>query len=81
MKANLEIGPSYKKQYRMNMVGKDGATTTVAIPPEVIARKAEEAGLSPEEFIRHYKAVAHYDNFDGVIYKFEKIEVEAGGGK
>ncbi|MBA7705472.1 hypothetical protein ES703_114302 [subsurface metagenome] len=45
----------YKKHYRMNVVGKDGATTTVAIPPEVIDRKAEEVDLIPEEFIRRYK--------------------------
>ena len=66
MKENIEIGASYKKHYKMNMVGKDGATT-VAIPPEVIDRKAEEFGSRPEEFIRCYKAVAHYDNFDGVF--------------
>ena len=74
----IRIGPSYKKGYRMNAVGKDGATTTVAIPPEVIGRKAEEAGLSSEEFIRRYKAVAHFDNFDGVFYAFERKEAECG---
>ena len=73
MRTSIEIGASYKKRYRMNVVGKDGATTTVAIPPEVIDRKAEEVGLSPEEFIRCYKVVAHYDNFDGIFYTFEKV--------
>jgi len=74
MKTKIEIKSSYKKQYRLNVVGLGGATTTVAIPPEVIDRKAEEVGLRPEEFIRFYKAVAHYDNFDGVFYTFEKVE-------
>ena len=73
MKGSIQIGASYKKHYRMNVVGKGGATTTVAIPPEVIDRKAEEVGLRPEEFIRRYKAVAHYDNFDGVFYAFERV--------
>jgi len=73
LRTSIEIGASYKKRYRMNVVGKDGATTTVAIPPEVIDRKAEEVGLSPEEFIRCYKVVAHYDNFDGIFYTFEKV--------
>lgn len=73
MKANIQIGSSYKNHYRMNVVGKGGATTTVAIPPQVIDRKAEEVGLGAEEFIRCYKAIAHYDNFDGVFYAFEKI--------
>ena len=73
MKANIRIAGTYKKRYKMNVVGKDGATTTVAIPPEVIDRKAEEFGSRPEEFIRCYKAVAHYDNFDGVFYTFERV--------
>jgi hypothetical protein len=47
LKKNIEIGVSYKKDYGMNIVGNDGATTTVAMPPEVIDRKAEEFGLRP----------------------------------
>lgn len=73
LKVNNEIGASYKKHYKMNVVGKGGATTTVAISPEVIDRKAEEVGLSPKEFIRCYKVVAHYDNFDGVFYAFKRV--------
>lgn len=65
---------TYKKRYSMNVMGKKGYTTTIAIPPEVIDHKAEEAGLSPEEFIKQFKAVAHYNNFDGVFYTFEKEE-------
>ena len=64
---------SYTKKYSLNIVGENKSTTTVAIPPEVIDRKAEEVGLSPEEFIKRYKAVAHYDNFDGVYYAFERV--------
>lgn len=73
MKVNIKIGGSYKKYYRMNGVGKNSATTTVAIPPEVIERKAEEAGLRPEEFTRCYRAIAHYNNFDGIFYTFERV--------
>jgi len=76
LSTSIENGGSYKKGYRMNTVGKDGAATTVAIPPEVIHRKAEEAGLSPEEFIGCYKAIAHFDSFDGVLYTFEGVANE-----
>lgn len=76
MKANIIKASHHKKHYRMNVVGKDGATTTVALPPEVIDRKAEEVDLIPEEFIRRYKAVAHFDSFDGVFYTFEAIKKE-----
>lgn len=65
---------TYKKRYKMVSMGKDGATTTVALPPEVIAKKAEEAGLTIDEFIKQYRVVAHYNNFDGVFYVFEPKE-------
>ena len=70
----FETKGTYKKHYRMNVVGKDGATTTVAIPPEVIVKKAEDAGLTVEEFIKAFRVVAHYNNFDGVFYSFSKKE-------
>lgn len=70
----LDLKDTYKKRYRMNIVGRDGATTTVAIPPEVINLKAEQANLTPEEFIRRYRVVAHYNNLDGVFYRFEEIK-------
>lgn len=69
---------SFKKRYKMNTTGRGGETTTVAIPPEVIERAAEEAGLSPEEFIKQYHAVAHYDNGKGVQYTFESILPDKG---
>lgn len=70
----IRIERSFKKRYRMNAVGKDGATTTVAIPPEVIDREAEGLGLSVDKFIKCYRAVAYYDNFNGVFYTFERVE-------
>lgn len=55
----MEFEASYKKHDRMNVVGQDGAAATVAIPPEVIASKAEETGSRPAEIIGRYEAVAH----------------------
>ena len=63
-------GRTYKKRYRINKVGKSKSTNTVAIPPEVIERKAEEAGLTPEQYIDRHEAVAHFNSFDGVFYEF-----------
>lgn len=68
---------TYKKRYRINTIGREGLTKTVAIPPEVIARKAEEQGLTSEEFLKQFQMVAHYDNFDGVYYEFELIPEES----
>ena len=74
----------YKRRYSMNIVGGKGSTTTVAIPPAVIERKAEENGMTPEEFIKAYKIVAIYNGFDGVFYTFEektKEELELDASK
>ena len=62
------------KRYKMNTVGQNGITITVAIPPEVIDQAAENAGLSPEDFIKQYQAIAHYGR-DGktVQYTFAPI--------
>lgn len=75
-RVDLKPGKTYKKRYRMNTVGRDGATTTVAIPPEVLERKAEEMGMTAEEFTKKFRAVAQYNNFDGVFYAFEPIPEE-----
>jgi hypothetical protein len=64
---------TYKKRYKMNSAGRAGETTTVAIPPEVIDRKAEEFGITSEEFVKKYQVIAEFNGFDGVRYTFEKI--------
>ncbi len=61
----------YKKRYKMNIVGREGLTTTVAIPPEVVEKQAADVGLTTEQFIKQYRAVAQYNGFDGVLYTFE----------
>ena len=65
-------GKYYKKRYSMNVVGREGSTTTVAIPPAVIERKAEEKGITSDEFIRTHQIVAIYNGFDGIFYTFEE---------
>ena len=70
-----EKGRFYKKKYRMNTVGKDGATTTVAIPPDVIERKAEENNMTIKQFTEEFRVVWHYNSFPGIWAKFEpKVE-------
>lgn len=64
----------YKKVYNLNVVGADGATTTVAIPPEVIRREAEKKGLTVSEFLDKFCAVAQYDSIEGVLYTFKEKE-------
>lgn len=69
----VELGDTYKKRYKIRALGEDGLNTVVSIPRPVIEREASKKHLSIEEFIKTHRAVAHYNNFDGVFYAFEKI--------
>ena len=65
-------GKYYKKPYKLNKVGRDRKTTTVAIPREVIERSAEKAGLPLGQFIDEHEAIVTYNSFDGVFIAFKK---------
>lgn len=72
----IEIRDSYKRRYKMRAVGQDGLNIVVSIPRMVIEREAERRGLTIGEFLEQFKAVAQFDNFDGVVYTFEEIKRE-----
>ena len=72
-KVNLdEPGKFYKRPYNINAVGRDGLTTTVAIPREIIKRAAEKSKITPQEFIETHQAIVIYNAFDGAFIRFEK---------
>jgi len=71
-----EIRDAYKRRYKMRAVGQDGLNIVVSIPRVVIEREAEKHGLTIPEFLEQFKAVAQYDNFEGVHYTFEEIKKE-----
>jgi len=60
----------------MRAIGQDGLNIVVSIPRIVIEREAERRELTIEEFLEQFRAVAQFDNFDGVRYTFEEIEGE-----
>lgn len=68
------IKDAYKRRYKLRAVGENGMNIVVSLPRVVIEREAERRGLTVGEFIRQSKAVAQYDNFEGVLYTFEEIE-------
>ena len=76
----MEIRDTYKKRYKMRAQGEGGLNTVVSIPRVVIEREAERQGLAIEEFIEKFRAVAHYNNFDGVFYAFEEMQEEFKNG-
>jgi len=67
------IKDAYKRRYKMRALGEDGLNIVVSIPRVVIEREAERHGLTIREFLEQFKAVAQFDNFDGVFYTFEEI--------
>lgn len=71
-----KIKDSYKKRYKMRALGQGGLNIVVSIPRVVVEREAEKHELTIEEFLEQFKAVAQYDNFEGVRYTFEEIEGE-----
>jgi hypothetical protein len=68
----VEVKDSYKRRYKMRAVGQDGLNIVVSIPRIVIEREAERRGLTIGEFLEQFKAVAQFDNFDGIFYTFEE---------
>ena len=72
--AEIETRIYYEKAYRLQAVGEDGLTTMVSMPPEVIRREAKKRSITVQEFIKLYRAVAHYNSIEGVLYTFESVE-------
>lgn len=64
----------FKKKYKMRSVGEDGLNTVVSIPRIVLQREADKQGISLDDFLKNYRAVAQFDNIDGIRYTFEKVD-------
>lgn len=64
---------SYRKTYRLRLAqGKDRKSIEVTFPYEVIEKESRKRGLTIQEFIDQYQAVAQYNGFEGVTYTFEE---------
>jgi len=69
----MDIG--YKREYRIRYAvpGSNKKTIEVTLPYVVIAREAEKRGLTVDEFLAKFIAVAEYNNFDGIHYTFKEV--------
>ncbi len=74
MAEEIDTTTMFKKKYKMRSVGEDGLNTVVSIPRIVLQREADKQGISLEDFLKNYRAVALFDNIDGVHYIFEKVD-------
>lgn len=63
---------AYEKCYRIRTTGEGGLNIIVSIPRIVIEKEARQQGLTIEQFIEQYHAVAQYNSFEGIHYMFKK---------
>lgn len=66
----------YQKVYRLRIAVPGRKSIEVTFPYEVVEKEARTKGITIGEFLSRYQAVAEYDSFEGVIYRFQKIPKE-----
>ncbi len=66
----------YQKRYRIRRaVSKEVDSLEVTFPFEVVERKARELGMSVDDFLTVYSAIAEYDN-DVVRYTLVETPIK-----
>jgi len=68
-----ELKNTYRKSYRIRINTPGRKSYRVVFPYEVLEMEARKHGMEIPEFLEKYQAVAHFNGFDGVYYKFEEI--------
>ena len=63
----------YRKIYRLRTAVPGKKCIEVTFPYEVVEKEARSRGLTVDEFVGCFQAVVEYDNFEGVIYRFQEI--------
>ncbi len=65
----------FQKRYRVRRAAAGSSSLEVTFPQEVVERKAREVGLSIDDFLKAYSAIADYDQ-DRVIYTLSLTPTE-----
>jgi len=66
----------YRKTYRLRIAVPGRKSIEVTFPYEVVEKEARREGLTIVEFLSRFQAIAEYDGFEGVLYRFQEISVE-----
>ena len=69
----------YRKIYRLRTAVPGRKSIEVTFPYEVVEKEARSRGLTISEFLDRFQAVCEYNNFEGVLYRFEEIEKGEAG--
>lgn len=67
----------YTKAYKMRTVGEGDRSIEVTLPRQVIERAARRRGMSIEQFIEMFRAVAHFGDLEEVRYTFEPADTHS----
>jgi hypothetical protein len=70
---------SYKKRYVIRQSGDKGMNFIATIPPKLIQQKAQQAGLSVEDFISSYDLICVY-SFEASMFTYCFIKREVSDG-
>jgi hypothetical protein len=62
---------NYRREYRIRRAIPGSRTVEVTFPYEVVEREARRHGISIEEFLKNFVAVAQFNGLNGVLYTFE----------
>lgn len=71
---NTMLENALRKEYQIRVPVEGRKSFVVTMPYEVVEREARRRDLSLDEFLKRYQVIAHYDNFEGIIYTFEEVK-------
>ena len=75
------IEEAFIRVYKLRFSRSGAKTVEVSIPRDFIRRMARNAGVTMEEFIEQYRALAYFGAGDELLYRFEKYEGDGDGSK
>ena len=75
------IEEAYLKTYKLHFARPSAKTVEVSIPRDFIRRMIRNTGLTIEEFMEQYRALAYFGAGDELLYRFEKYKGDGDGSK
>jgi hypothetical protein len=69
----------YKRAFKIRILVPGKRHAVAGIPYEVLEREATLRNLTVDEFIKRFKVVAEYDNFEGIHQTFQEIKEDENG--
>jgi len=75
------IEEAYLKTYKLHFARPSAKTVEVSVPRDFIRRMARNAGMTVEEFMEQYRALAYFGAGDELLYRFERADGRDGSNQ